>query len=413
MPEANRVKNRLFLLVLALALSSITAPLIAAAASPEAHACATSVPRYDVAVPGHPFGSVQSIDGSTLFVGIVGTKPDRPNGIAVLRCTGGRYRFTHLSTLEPQPAGMVGTHDGKLLIVADDAFVAFIDQQRALDGEPALIGYFQDVEGDPEDNDAGSVHVNVSPDDRYVFVADESNRTITVIDLAKARSTGFSRAAIVGQIPVADAPIAVVFSPDAKYLFSTSEMALKSDRFAAACRHEGAGAGAAIALPPGVIFAIDVARAETDPAQAVVGRIPGACSPVRMAIAPDGRTVYVTNRNSNSVTAYSTAVLVAGRANALTSTVPVGPGPVAIAATADGRYVLAASANRFAPSGPPNGTISVISTKTMTVVGTIPTGVFPREFSSGAGSMLFLANNRSDTITVFDTSRMPELLAPR
>ncbi len=305
---------------------------------------------------------------------------------------------------------MVGTHDGKLLIVADDGFVAFVDQERALLGRPALLGYFQDVEGDPEDNDAGSVYVNVTPDDRYAFVADEDNQTITVINLARARAGGFTRAAIVGQIPVAEAPVALVFSPDGKYLFTTSEVALKSYNYAPSCRPEGAGSNARLTVAPGVIQTIDVHAAQTDPAHALIGRFAGACSPVRMAIAPDGKTIFVTNRNSNSVTAYSTARMIAGKPDALTATVPVGAGPVAIAVTGDGRYVLAGNTNRFGPSGPSQGTVSVIDTATMRVSGTIPVGIFPRQFSPGIGSILFLSNNRSNTITVFDTSRLSEIV---
>jgi DNA-binding beta-propeller fold protein YncE len=389
-----------------------TAPAADTLHAPSASAgCVSGAARYDVAVPGHPFSAVQSRDGSALFVSVIGNSPARGNGIAVLRCRDGRFRYSHLSPLESSPLGMVGTHDGKLLIVADDGFVAFVDVRRALLGRPALLGYFQDAEGDPEDNDAGSVDVNVTPDDRYAFVADEDNRAITVIDLARARAGGFTRAAIVGRIPVADAPIALVFSADGKYLFTTSEVALESYKYAPKCRPEGAGPKAALTVAPGVIQTIDVHVAETDPVHALIGRFAGACSPVRMAIAPDGKTVFVTNRNSNSVTAYSTARLIAGGPDALTATIPVGAGPVALAVTGDGRYVLAGNTNRFGPSGPSQGTISVIDTTSMRVSGTIPVGIFPRQLSPGIGSILFLSNNRSNRITVFDTSRLSEVVS--
>jgi len=394
--------------------SSLLAALAAVlAASPAVAAgCASLEARYDITLLGHTFGAVQSPDGSAAFATVVTDKPTGASGIAVLQCSDGRYAFSRLIPLEPQPVSIIGTRDGSLLLVADDAFVSFLDETAAIAGKPAFLGYLQDTEGDPEDNDAGSVEVNIAPDDRFAFVADESNNSITVIDIAKVRSDGFTRAAIVGQIPVANAPIALVFSHDGRYLFTTSEVALKKQNFPAACRQEGAGPNAPLTRPPGVIAAIDVGKAETDPEHSVVAQIPGDCSPVRMAISPNGNTLYVTNRNSNTVTAYSSARVIAGRSDALVASVAVGSGPVAIATTADGRFVLAGNTNRFGPGGTANGTISVISTATMKVVGSIPTGVFPREFSRGEGSTLFLSNNRSNTITVFDTSKMAQLMKP-
>lgn len=377
--------------------------------------CATpQTAKYDIPLPGHPFGVAQSADGSALFATLVADNPAAQNGIAVLRCEAQRYVLAHVSPLEPQPVALALSRDGALLLAADDAFVAFLDVRALIDGRLALLGALTDAPGDPEDNDAGSVHVAVSHDGGFAFVADEQNDTITVIDLERARATGFTRSAIVGQILTADAPIALVFSPDGKYLYSTAEVASKKDNFAPACRREGGPPDAAPSEPPGVIYAISAAKAEHDPANAVVARIPGACSPVRMAIAPNGKTLYVTNRSSNSVTSYSAERLQAGRPDALLATVPVGPGPVAIAATSDGRYVLAGNTDRFGASGGAHGSLSVIDVRSMRVVGTIPTGAFPREFSPGFGTTLFLSNYRSNTVTVFDGARLSELIqAPK
>jgi 6-phosphogluconolactonase (cycloisomerase 2 family) len=403
---------------LLISVAASTAALLAGWANPAQAAqteCATpQAAQYDIALPGHPFGAALSADGSALFATVVADNPAAQNGIAVMRCQAQRYALSHVSPLEPQPVALALSRDGALLLAADDAFVAFLDVRALIDGRRALLGAITDAPGDPEDNDAGSVHVAVSHDGGFAFVADEQNDTITVIDLERARATGFTRSAIVGQIPVGNAPIALVFSPDGKVLYSTAEIALRKDNFAPACRRESGPPDAAPSVPPGVIYAIDVAKAVRDPAHAVVAHIPGACSPVRMAIAPNGKTLYVTNRNSNSVTSYSAERLQAGRTDALLATVPVGPGPVAVAVTSDGRYVLAGNTDRFGPSGGANGSLSVIDARTMHVVGTIPTGAFPREFSSGFGSTLFLSNYRSNTITVFDTTRLSELIqAPK
>jgi YVTN family beta-propeller protein len=308
---------------------------------------------------------------------------------------------------------MALTHDGKLLVVANDGFVTFIDTAAAIAAKPAIVGSISDLEGDPEDNDPGSVYTNVTGDDHYVFVSDEQNLTITVIDLVKARRDGFSRNAIVGTIPVANAPVALSFSRDGRYLFTTSEVARKAYKWPTICKPEGSAAGTAPERPAGAIITVDVAKAQTTPDQAVVSKIPSDCSPVRMALSPDGATAWVTNRGSNTVTAFDTAKLIAGDQSARIATIPVGSNPVAIAVTSDGRYVLAGNTNRFGTGGTTSGSISVIDAATKAVVATLPAGLFPREFSQGSDSELFLANYRSNVITIFDTSRLRELLPSR
>jgi DNA-binding beta-propeller fold protein YncE len=382
------------------------------AAAPSGLNCNAGVARYDVAVPGHPFSVASSVDGQFAFVAIDSSDPTSPNGIGVLRCNAGRYMFSHLVPLEAEPTGMAITRDGKLLVVADDGFVAFVDTAAAINNhQPAIVGYMQDLEGSVEDNDPGSVYVNISPDDRFAFVSDEQNLSITVIDLTKARSGNFTRHDIVGEIPVANAPIALSFSTDGRYLFTTSEVGRKAYHWPVVCKPEGADPKTAVAEnPAGAILTIDVAKAEVDPAHSVISRIASDCSPVRLSLSPGGATAWVSNRASNTVTAFSTARLVAGDADARIATVKVGSNPVAIAATSDGHYVLAANTNRFGAGGTTAGTVSVIDAEHSTVVGTIPVGAFPREFSSGPDTTLFLANNRSNTITVFDTSRLPEII---
>ncbi len=187
--------------------------------------CHADVARYDVAVPAHPASIALSADGRSAFVALISANPASPNGIGVLECLQGRYRLVRVVPLESGPFGIALTHDQQLLLVADDGFVAFLSAPAMLQGRPALLGYLQDDPGDVEDNDPSSVYVNVTPDDRYVFVSDEGDATITVINLQQARSDGFSRAAIVGKIPVGYAPIALTFSRDGRYLLTTSEVA--------------------------------------------------------------------------------------------------------------------------------------------------------------------------------------------
>ena len=384
------------------------------AAGPAASGCKPHAAAYEIAVPGHPFTSVATSDERHVFVSLTSSNPRSRTGIAVLECAAGRYRMSpHLVTLEAQPSGMALTHDGKLLLVADEDYVAFVDVRRAIAGQDALLGYFQDVEGD----DSGAVYVNISPDDRFAFVSDENVATISVIDLARARAGGFTRAAIVGTIPTGRAPIALTFTADGRYLLTTSQRALPADNFPAACKPEGQNpATAAVTNPPGEIIVVDVAKAETDPAHAAVARMPAGCSPVRLALSPDGATAWVSARNSNAVLAFSVAKLVAGDQTAQLASVEVGTAPVPVIVSPDGQLVLVGNSNRFGQGAQGNQSLTAIDARAAVSGGTaklgqIAAGKFPRELSrTRSGSAVLLANWDSNSIMVFDAARLRGLV---
>lgn len=375
--------------------------------------CRADVARYDVALPADPASIALSADGRSAFVALSSANPASPNGIGVLACSQGRYRLIRVVPLESGPFGIALTHDQQLLLVADDGFVAFLSAPSMLRGRPALLGYLQDDPGDVEDDDPASVYVNVTPDDQYAFVSDEADATITVINLRQARRDGFSRAAIVGKIPVGYNPIALTFSRDGKYLLTTSEVVPPTYGWPDTCHQEGVASLAARPLPSGAVITIDVAKAETDPKTAIVGRAHADCSPVRLSLSPDGAAAWVTNRESGTLIALSTPQLISNGADARLATIAVGSNPVPVAVTQDGRYVLVGATNRFGPGGTAPGKLVVVDAARKRVLGEISVGRFPREMAVGAGNDVLLSNNRSDTITIFDASRLQEVLSSK
>ena len=65
-------------------------------------------------------------------------QPGAPKGgVAVVSLAGGVPSLTSTITLEGSPYGMALTHDGRLLIVASDDRVAFIDSARLVAGSAA------------------------------------------------------------------------------------------------------------------------------------------------------------------------------------------------------------------------------------------------------------------------------------
>jgi DNA-binding beta-propeller fold protein YncE len=373
----------------------------------------TSEPVVHVELPGNPFTPLSTRDGCWLFVSIAGGGSGSPGGIAVLRRADGQVKLEHVMSVNGNPTGAVVTHDEKTLIVAVGPRVAFVDVQRLQRGSrDAVLGY---IGGDVER--AGRIYANITGDDRYVFVSDEQNQTITVINLPRARQSGFRPVSIVGKIPVGRAPVALTFSPDERYLYTTSQQVPVQLKWPVTCRPQGSDPSQ---VPPpapdhmaGAIIVVDVARAKTDPATAVVGVVRAGCNPVRLVLSPRGDLAYVTARTDNALLVFDTARLLTAPDSALIAKVPVGIAPVGVAVVDSGRKVVVTNSNRFAGSETDVQDLTVIDAGKVrmgaeAVIGNITAGAFPREMRLTAdGRTLLVTNFASHTLQIIDIARMP------
>lgn len=372
-----------------------------------------SKPISFVHLRGHPFQAIATRDGCAIFVSAVGPPSSFSGGITVLRRAGGKVkqsRFIDADLLRsPQGAlAMVLTHDGRLLIATTGDSVDFLDVERLTSkhGSP-LLGQISDGPN------AGSIYVNVTADDHFAFVSDERQHSITVINLANTRQKGFTQNSIVGRIPTGIAPIALTFSPDGRYLYTTSEEALRSWGWPTPCTPEIARAGLADLHPEGAVIVVDALKARTDPANSVLARVPAGCSPVRLALSPHGRLAYVTVRHNNKLAVFDTARLITDPAHALIAAVPVGTAPVGVAVVNGGKKVIVTNSNRFARGDEDWQPLTVIDTAKVSegpaaVLGTIPAEGFPRELRvTSDGKTLLLTNFTSNTLEIIDLTRLP------
>lgn len=363
-------------------------------------------PSVTLSFPSSPFTAVPSADGCWVFVSLMeGGGSARP-GIAVVKRFRGKLNLEHTVDLTSAPSAIVLTHDGKLLIAAAEQAVLFIDTGKLMKGDAdAVVGSIG--------GGRGAIYANVTPDDKTLFVSQESGGSITVMDLERARREGFKDDAVIGQVPVGLAPIALTFSTDGKYLYTTSQLAASDWKWPIACKPEGSQyPDAALANPEGAVVVIDVARARTDPAHAVLARVPAGCSPVRIAMSPSGARIYVTARNSNAVLAFDTSKLISNSAHALVAKAPTGSAPVPVAVVDQGRKVIAGNSNRFAAGNAPQSLV-VLSAANFdkgagAVLGIIPAGAFPREMRVSTDERtLFLTNFGSNSLQMLDISHLP------
>lgn len=361
-----------------------------------------------VSLPGRPFGIAVTKDGCNVFVAIMGEGRRSSSGIALLRRTEGKTRLEKFFPLQGKATEIVLTHDQKMLIVAGGEDVAFMDVERMLShkGDPVL-GYMSDS------NARGVINVNVTGDDKFLFVSDEWSANVRVIDLEKARNEKFSAHAVIGSIPAGIAPIALVFSPDEKFLYVTAEVALLTLGWENKCKPEGNNPGGAPqSYPEGAVIVVDVEKAKTDSAHSVLKWLPAGCSPVRAAISPGGDFLYVTARASDAVLVYATAKMLNEPANALVTRVPTGKAPVGITIADSGKKLLVANSDRFA--GGAHQTVTVIDATRVSsgegaVLGTIPAESFPREFASSPdGTTIFLSNFNSNSLEIIAVPKLPK-----
>jgi YVTN family beta-propeller protein len=367
---------------------------ITAGGTARAQDCNEAGAETVVTVPlsGAPFSAIPTRDGCTVFVSMGGPAGGR---IAVMRRAGGRLTLAHEVKLPSgSPSGMRLSSDGRTLAAANIEGVVLYDAARLAAGDAAPLAVARsEAAGAPN---AVSVYVGISPDNRLLFVADEQAEALTVYDLPRLRG-GDTKA--IGRIPVGRAPVGLVFSPDSRTLYSTSQQQA-GGMGAATCRPP---AGVPAAVPnttPGSLFVIDVATAAKNPAQSIRAKVEVGCDPVRVELSPDGARAYVTARSANTLEVFDTARLASDGAKARIASIPVGLLPVGVAVTAD--RVVVGNSNRLA-QGSRLEWLSVIDPATNRIIGDIPAGGFPREMNLTAdGKTLLVTNFASQSVAVID-----------
>lgn len=360
-------------------------------------------------MPGRPFEPVATTDGCWIFVTLTQREGGSGGAVAVVRRTGGSLSIERTIPLKDGPTGAVLTHDGRLLVVADGGYLAFLDAARLERGDDdPVLGYLGT--GSP----VGFIYVNVTSDDRYLIASAERAAAVVVIDLDSARAGAFKDRGVVAKLDVGNAPIAVTLSADDRFLFTTSEVASPEWNWPRSCRPENRNvSGDAPNHPQGAIIVFDFSLVLRDPSQGSVARIPAGCNPVRLVLSPDGAVAYVSARGDNRLLAFDAQRLASGDgAHSSLGRVEVGVAPVGIAVVDSGRRVVVTSSNRFGGGAGDHQPLTVVDASRVrnggsAVVGTIAAGAFPRELRLTADGRTLLATNfGSRSLEVIDLARV-------
>jgi DNA-binding beta-propeller fold protein YncE len=342
-------------------------------------------------LPGVPDGVIASPDGRWVFASLQGA----PGRVAVSSDQSFAPRLVRtLSLAAGDVSSLAVTRDGRLLLGASGRGAVVISVARATGGRADPMLGMLSAPSRGAAARGGGAEVAVSQDDRVAFVSLEGAGQIAVFDLRAARAGRFGRA-FVGMIPVGIAPLGLAGSPDGRWLYATSEQA-----------RGRAGRG------HGTLTVIDVNRAESDPARAVIATAAVPCHPVRVAASPDGRIVWVSARVGNELFGFSVPGLLSGSGRSPVAQVRVGEQPIGVAVVDGGRRVIVADSNLVDKRGVP-ARLSVVDAAAAlrgapALLGAVRTGKLPSEIAvSSNGRTLFVNNSSSGQLEAVDVLQLP------
>ncbi|MCO1659821.1 serine/threonine-protein kinase [Pseudonocardia humida] len=198
-------------------------------------------------------------------------------------------------------------------------------------------------------------YMEIAPNGRYAYIANRGAGVLTVFDTTINSVTG--------AIPVPEGgPQFVAFSPDGTRAYVSI---FNNDRTV------------------NEVGVLDTATST------FVARVPTGVRPFALDVTPDGRTVYVPNHDSGSITVIDTA------SNAVTATVEVAPNPHWVDVSEDGTRLYAANHE--------SNVVTILDTATNTPITTVPVGLSPHSILAHPSEpLLFNVNYDSSSMSVTD-----------
>jgi serine/threonine-protein kinase len=333
-----------------------------------------------VKLGGHPFGVTTTPSGAHTFVTL-------RNSVAVLANSSALApTLLHTMSVPGARKGDVVTSNDKELLVTSGSGALVLDTKDAEHGHAVLLGTLSSPGG------RGAVEIELSPNDRFAFVTLQSSGGVAVFNLQEALAGNFA-SAFVGLIPTGVEPVGMATSPDGKWLYVTSIEKVKTSSPSA-----------------GLVSVVNLAKAEVNPAKSVVSTAAAGCSPVRVIVSASGTDVWVTARESDALLGFSAAKLRTDPKHALIARVDVGVGPIGLTFVDQGKRIVVANSNLKNLPGAVSS-LSVVSTSAAlagqpALLGTVKSGVQPRQFAIEGGSLL-VTNTGSGQLQAVNLADLP------
>jgi serine/threonine protein kinase/DNA-binding beta-propeller fold protein YncE len=307
------------------------------------------------AIGGSPFGVAVTADGQYSFVTV-------GNAIDLMR-NGTSLAPTLVRSFTAQGAdkGAELTSDGKFLVAAAGSGAVVVNVAEAEQGAfNPVVGTLTSPHG------SGAVEVLITADSHFAFVTLQNSAEMAVFNLRQALTQGFGPSDFIGYVPLGDQPVGM--TTDGTWLYVTDFS--------------------------GNLNVVSLSRAETDPAHAVVARVPAGCQPARAIISADHQVIWVTARGSDALLGFSAAKLRTDPKHALIARVMVGEVPLGETLIDHGARIVVADSNLNGLAGVPYN-VAVVNTADAlsgkpALLGYVPTGSVPRQFAVVPGGATVL-----------------------
>ncbi len=334
--------------------------------------------RHMTKTGGQPF-DVATVPGFA-FVSII-------SGVAVLDTSQSPPRLMWTVPMS-KSQGVALTPDGRYLLVSSGSGMTVFRVSDLEHGTANPVGSLTSP------GQKHAVEVAVTPNGHYALVTYQDTSNVGVFNLHRALQKGFSPADLIGLIPTGPTPIGVAVAPDGDLAYVTSQP------------RQASASGA------GVVNVIDMAKAASHPATAVVKMVSAGCKPARVIVSPDGQHLWVTAGGSNALLGFSAPKLLSDPGHALLARVPVGPLPLGLMMVNHGTRIVVADSDRDNQRGAGPSLAVVDAGKALAgqraLLGYVQAGTTPRQFAMvQGGSTLLVTNTDSGELESLNTAKLP------
>lgn len=351
------------------------------------------LPSANVSVPTSPWGLAYASDDVAFvslgaFVGVLNTSTCTPHLIRTIKLP--KYSIhSDGSTDDNGAAELTISKNRKEVWVSLGPGAIVLDVEKALCGhEDAIIGELIT----PMFSSATQIVLSI--DESYAFISQEygSNATqgrggVQVFEVNRERN-GTISGSYIGFTELQYAVNGMALSANGKNIYVTSEATLAS-----LMHHKDRG----------ILSVLDVEGLKFTPSKALKVSVDAGCEPVRVAVSPDGSSVWVTARASNHLVVFdATKLTTMQHYDAQIATVQVGTSPIGLVFVNGGRQIITADSNRNNFRNATTGLTvvdidSALSGKQN--FARVHTGLFPRSFSlSSDGNTLLVSQFDSNAI---------------
>lgn len=359
----------------------------------------------DLHLPNRPVDMALSSDGKTLavmtnsLVRFLDTQTNQfqPRVLRGTRSFGGIAWSSDGHTLYTAGSAVTGQNAPKGSAALGAVLVTHFDNDgQPQESKPIVFALRSHIEPNTQAKDAKPAGLALAPDNKTLYVSLYNNGTLAVVDLTSYNpQTG---AATVHEVPVGSSPECVLVNPTGTKIYVANRGGRAPEAGDTMDREDP------VVIDPktsrvatGTISVIKRLDALLSGERAPSQTIAVGLQPVALCFAPDAKRLYVANANSDSVSVVDTV------SDTVVETIPTSPAPGRLAASSSNGLAVAPDGRTLYVTLGGDNAVEVVAldriaggtSRQTRIAGLIPTAWFPLAVTLGAdGQRLYVANSK-------------------